>query len=54
MSAPRSFEHLGSDALTLAHQAEKHVFGADVGVAELQGLSQRELEDLLRPRREGR
>ena len=36
MSAPRSFEDLGGDAVTLAHQSEQHVLGADVGVAELQ------------------
>ena len=40
-------EHLGSDALALADEAEKDVLGADVVVAELQGLAQRELEHLL-------
>ena len=49
-SAPRLDEHLGGDALALAHEAEEHVLGADVVVAELQGLAQRQLEDLLRPR----
>src|SRR5262249_15926555 len=39
-------------ALVLAHQPEQDVLGADVVVAEAQGLSERELQDLLRPRRE--
>ena len=47
-------EDLGGDALALADETEQHVLGADVVVAELQRLSQRELEDLLRPRRERR
>ena len=45
-------QHLGGDALALADQAEQDVLGADVVVAELQRLAQRELEDLLGPRRE--
>ena len=45
-------EHLGGDAFALADQAEQDVLGADVVVAELQRLAQRQLEDLLRPRRE--
>ena len=45
-------EDLGGDALALADQAEQDVLGADVVVAELQGLAQRELEHLLGPRRE--
>ena len=49
---PELHEDLGGDALTLADQAEQDVLGADVVVAELQGLAQRELEDLLGPRRE--
>ena len=46
-------EHLGGDALALADQAEQDVLGADVVVAELQRLAQRQLEDLLGPRGEG-
>ena len=46
-------EHLGGDALALTDQAEEDVLGADVVVAELQRLPQRELEDLLGPGREG-
>ncbi len=46
-------QHLGGDALALADQAEQDVLGADVVVAELQRLAQAQLEDLLRPRREG-
>ena len=45
-------QHLGGDALALADQAEQDVLGADVVVAELQRLAQRQLEDLLGPRRE--
>ena len=46
-------EHLGGDALALADEAEQDVLGADVVVAELQRLAQRQLEHLLRARREG-
>ncbi len=42
-------EDLGGHALALSHQAEQHVLGADVVVAQLQGLAQRQLEDLLGP-----
>ncbi len=45
-------EDLGGDALALADQPEQDVLGADVVVAELQCLTQAELEDLLGPRRE--
>ena len=45
-------QHLGGDALALADQPEQDVLGADVVVAELQRLAQRELEHLLGPRRE--
>ena len=45
-------EHLGGDALALADQAEQDVLGADVVVAELQRLAQRQLEHLLGARRE--
>ena len=40
------------DALVLAHEAEQDVLGADVVVAEGEGFAQRELEHLLRARRE--
>ena len=46
-------EDLGGDALALADEAEQDVLGADVVVAELQGLAERQLEDLLGPRGEG-
>ncbi|VEH93125.1 Protein of uncharacterised function (DUF3170) (plasmid) [Tsukamurella tyrosinosolvens] len=46
-------EDLGGDALALADQAEQDVLGADVVVAELQRLAQRELQDLLGTGREG-
>ena len=46
-------EDLGGDALALAQQPEQDVLGADVVVAELEGLAQGELEDLLGARREG-
>ena len=45
-------EHLRGDAFALADEAEEDVLGADVVVAELQRLAQRELEDLLRAGRE--
>jgi len=40
-------QHLGRDALALADQPEQDVLGADVVVAELQRLTQRQLEHLL-------
>jgi len=40
------------DALVLAHEAEQDVLGADVVVSEGQRFAQRELEHLLRARRE--
>ena len=40
-------QHLGGDALTLPDEPEQDVLGADVVVAQLQRLAQRELEDLL-------
>ena len=40
------------DAFVLAHEAEQDVLGADVVVAERERLAQRELENLLRARRE--
>src|SRR5829696_3200844 len=43
----------GGDAFPLAQQREQHVLGPDVAVAELQGLPQRQLQDLLGPRGEG-
>ncbi len=45
-------EDLGGHTLALAHEAEQHVLGADVVVAELQRLPKGQLEDLLRARRE--
>jgi len=45
-------EHFHGHALALADQAKQDVLGADVVVAKLQRLAQRELEDLLRPRGE--
>jgi hypothetical protein len=42
------FEHARGDALPLAHQTEQQVLGTDVAVAELAGLIDRELDDLLR------
>ena len=46
-------EHLGGHAFTLTDEAEQDVLGADVVVAQLQGLAQRELQDLLGARGEG-
>ncbi len=46
---PELLEHLGGDAFALADEAEEDVLGADVVVAQLQRLTQRQLEDLLRP-----
>ena len=46
-------EHLGGDALALTDEAEEDVLGADVVVAELQRLAQRQLEHLLGAGREG-
>ena len=40
-------QHLGGDALALADEAEQDVLGADVVVAELQRLAERQLQDLL-------
>ena len=40
-------QDLGGNALALADQAEQDVLGADVVVAQLQRLAQRQLEDLL-------
>src|SRR5207248_3731157 len=45
-------EDTGGDALTFPHEAEEEVLGADVAVAELAGLVDRQLDDLLRPWRE--
>ena len=45
-------QHLGGHALALADEAEEDVLGADVVVAELERLAQRQLEDLLGARRE--
>ena len=45
-------EDPGGDALVLADEPEQDVLGADVVVAQRQRLAQRQLEHLLRPRRE--
>ncbi len=45
-------EHLGGHAFAFADQTEEDVLGPDVVVAELERLAQRQLEDLLRARRE--
>src|SRR6185437_249425 len=45
-------EHLGGDALALADEAEQDVLGADVVVAELEGLAEAQLQDLLGARGE--
>ena len=42
----------GCDALVLAHEPEQDVLGADVVVPERERLAQRQLENLLRARRE--
>ena len=42
----------GGDPFVLAHETEQDVLGADVVVAERESLAQRELEHLLRARRE--
>ena len=46
-------QHLGGHALPLPDEAEEDVLGADVVVAELEGLPQGQLEHLLGPRGEG-
>src|SRR2546428_169112 len=46
-------EHLRRDAFAFADQAEEYVLGADVVVAELQRLAQRQFQDFLRARSEG-
>jgi hypothetical protein len=43
-------EDLGGDALALPDQPEQDVLGADVVVAQLERLAERELQDLLRAR----
>ncbi len=51
---PEADEDGGRHTLALADETEEHVLGADVAVAELQRLTERELEDLLGPRGERR
>jgi hypothetical protein len=46
-------EDPGSDALVLANEAEQDVLGADVVVTQRKGLTQSQLEHLLRTGREG-
>jgi len=45
-------EHLGGDTFALTDETEEDVLRADVVVAQLERLAQRELEHLLGPRRE--
>jgi hypothetical protein len=45
-------QHLGGDTFAFTDEAEQDVLGADVVVAELEGLAERELEDVLGTRRE--
>ena len=45
-------EHLGGHAFALADEAEEDVLGPDVVVSELEGLAQRQFEDLLGAGRE--
>ncbi len=45
-------QHLRRNALALADEAEQDVLGADVVVPELERLAKRQLQDLLRTRRE--
>ena len=42
----RADQHLGGDALTLADKTEQDVLSSDVGVAQLERLAQRQLENL--------
>ncbi len=44
-------QHLGGHAVALAHQAQQDVLGADVVVAQLEGLPERKLQHLLGPGR---
>mmetsp|Transcript_45739 Transcript_45739/g.145747 ORF Transcript_45739/g.145747 Transcript_45739/m.145747 type:complete len:311 (+) Transcript_45739:3144-4076(+) len=44
---PKVLEHAGGHALALAEEAEEEVLGADIVVAELPGLLERELEHAL-------
>jgi hypothetical protein len=45
-------QYLGGDAIPFADEPEQDVLGADVVGAELERFTERELEDLLRARRE--
>ena len=49
---PELLQDLGGHALALVDQAKEDVLGADVVVSELERLAERELQDLLGPRRE--
>ena len=49
---PQLGEHLGGDPFTLPDESQQDVLGADVVVAQLQGLAQRQLQDLLGAGRE--
>ena len=48
----QALQHAGGDALALAHQPQQQVLGADVVVVEAPRLVDRELDDLLCPRRQ--
>jgi hypothetical protein len=43
----QTLEHAGRDALTLSHQAQEQVFGANIVVVEAAGFLDGELNDLL-------
>src|SRR5207253_1186728 len=49
---PERLEHTGRDPLAFTDEPEKQMLGADVAVTELSRLVDRELDDLLRSRRE--
>jgi len=46
-------QDLGGDPLSFADQPQQDVLGADVVVSELERLAERQLQNLLGPRREG-
>ena len=50
----QALQHLCGHTLALADQPQQHVLGSDVAVAELQRLTQRQLEHLLGSGGEGR
>src|SRR5712691_7546665 len=48
----KRLEHSGGDAFTFTHETEEQMFGTHMAVAELARFVDRQLDDLLRPRRE--